>query len=358
MAVTRVCYCTREDVQRALDVKETARTHRQIDRAIESASDAIDGGRGANRGAGILKRRFYPEVATKTFDWPNSQRARPWRLWLDQHELISISTLTAGGTTIPASDYFLYPGDGPPYNRLEIDLDSSAAFSSGDTHQRAISIAGTWNYGDDTAPAGTLAAAVSTTTATTINVSDSSAVGVGDLIKVDSERMLVTGKSMLTTGQTLQVDLAASNTAVTVVVTNGSAFNVDEVILLDSERMLIVDIAGNSLTVRRAWDGSNLATHSGSTIYALRTLTVTRSAYGTTAATHSNAAAVSRQVYPPLVRDLAVGLALIELLGEQAGYARTAGSGENQREVTGRGLAQLRADAVAAFGRKARVRAV
>ncbi|MGP3917679.1 hypothetical protein [Nonomuraea sp. 10N515B] len=363
MAVTRVCYCTREDVQRALDVKETARSFRQIDRAIESSSDAIDGGAtGANRGTGILKRRFFPEVETRTFDWPNSQRARPWRLWLDQHELVSVTSLVAGGVTIASTDYFLRPDDGPPYNRVEIDLGSSAAFASGDTHQRAVSIAGTWCGTDiTTATAGTLAEALDATE-TGVDVSDSSLVGVGDLIVVDSERMLVTSKSMLDTGVNIDAGDSLTASASDVSITMSTTTNapaVDEVILIDSERMLVVDVAGSVLTVKRAWDGSVLAAHSANAdIYAPRTLNVVRGAYGTTAATHSNGAAVSRHVVPGLVRDFSLGLALVQLLGEQAGYARTAGTGENQREVTGRGLAQLRRDCIAAYGRKARIRGI
>lgn len=363
MAVTRVTYCTREMVKRALDIKETARSDGQIDRAIEAASDAIDGGAtGANRGAGILKRRFFPEVETRYFDWPNGQYARSWRLWLDQHDLISVSELVAGGTTLSASDYFLRPDDGPPYTHIEINLGGPGAFASGDTHQRAIGITGPWGFGADTASAGTLAAAVSSTTATAVSVSDSSLVGVGDLIAVDSERMLVTSKTMVDTGVNIagsdSLTASPGDVSITMSTTTGAP-TVDEVILIDSERMLVVDVAGSVLTVKRAWDGSVLATHSANTdIYAPRTLTVTRGAYGTTAATHSSSAAISRHVPPGAVRDLALGLALVQLLGEQAGYARTAGSGDNQREVTGRGLAQLRADCIAAYGRKARIRGV
>ncbi|MFB4273036.1 hypothetical protein [Nonomuraea sp. GTA35] len=363
MAITRVCYCTREDVQRALDVKETARSARQIDRAIESASDTLDGGAtGANRGAGLLKRRFFPEVETRYFDWPNSQRARSWRLWLDQHELAAATQVMAGGVVIDPGHYFLRPDDGPPYTHVEINLAGPAAFGSGDTHQRAISIAGTWCGCDlATAAAGALAEALDASE-TGVDVTDSSAVGVGDLIQVGTERMLVTSKSMLDTGVDIHASdsltAAASDVSITLSTTTGAP-TVDEVILIDSERMLVVDVAGSTLTVRRAWDGSVLAAHAaGSSIYAPRTLNVVRGAYGTTAATHNTAAAVARHLVPGLVRDYSLGLALVQLLGEQAGYARTAGTGDNQREVTGRGLAQLRKDCITAYGRKARIRGV
>ena len=91
---------------------------------------------------------------------------------------------------------------------------------------------------------------------------------------------------MLDSTYNVQSDMTAQQNNVTISA-SGSGFNVGEVILVDSERMLIVDIAGNYLTVKRAWDGSVLAIHStGADIYTLRLLTVTRGALGTTAGTH------------------------------------------------------------------------
>ncbi|WP_049562236.1 hypothetical protein [Nonomuraea sp. SBT364] len=352
-------YCTREDVKRALDVKETARSNAQVDRAIDSASRTVEG---------RLHRRFYPETATRTFDWPNAQRARPWRLWLDQHELASVTTLMAGGVTVASSDFLLYPTGGPPYNRLEIDLDSSAAFASGDTHQQAISIAGVYaGCPLDEAPAGALAEALDASE-TSVDVTDAAAVGVGDILRVGTERMIVTGRAMLDTGQNIAADLTASNASVTVTVTDGTAYAVDEVLLVGSERMLVVDVAGNDLTVRRAWDGSVLAAHTaGADVYAPRTLTVTRGALGTTAAAHDTAAAVVRHLVPGLVRDAVVALALAQLLGEQGGYtaagARSAASGSvagsrPQSRQVGGGAGDVLAMAFDAYGRKARTRAV
>jgi hypothetical protein len=357
-----VWYATREDVKNALDVKETARSNAQIDRALASASQALDGG---DQIGGQLKRRFYPVTATRTFDWPNSQFARPWRLWLNQHELISVTTLTAGGTTIASTDYFLRPDDGPPYTHIEIDLDSNAAFSSGDTHQRAISITGLWGYSNNETSVGTLSATVSSTTTTSlsVNAAASSLLGVGSVLRIDSERLLVTSRAMADTGQNLGGSgLTASNASVTVAVSDGTAFAVDETILIESERMLVVDIAGNNLTVKRGWDGSVLAAHSaGVDIYAPRTLTVTRSALGTTAATHDSGATVHRWDPPGPVRDLTIAEALARLTNEQAGYARTRKTGDggtSERALDSTALPSLRQQVYQSHGRKARLRGV
>jgi hypothetical protein len=364
MTISRPCYCTRESVKRALDYAETARTDGQVDRAIEAASDSVEG---------LLHRRFYPQIATRSFDWPNLSYARPWQLWLDSNEVISVTTLTSGGVTIAPSAYFLRRADDldePPYNLLEINLNSAAAFGGGTTPQRDISITGLFGYRNDEAPVGTLAGNPNTTAAT-VDVSDSSRVGVGDIIRIDNERMLVTGKTMLDTAQTLTADVAASNAATTVPVATGSAYSADEVILVDAERMLVIDVAGNNLIVKRAWDGTALAAHTtGTHVYAPRTLAVQRGAVGTTAASHTSTTPVVRHAPPGLVRDLCVALALDQVLQEPSGYARAGAVQDNShnnistsnirssKNKLGLGIDSLLDRAETRYGRQARTRAV
>lgn len=345
-----VSYCSREDVKSSLDVKETARANAQIDRLIKAASRSIEA---------LTHRVFFPWTGVRYFDWPNSQYAMTGRLWLNQHELVSVSLMTSSGTVIDSSKYFLEPvNTGPPYSHVDLNLATSAAFAASQTHQRSIAITGVYSGCPvDEIAAGSLAGAINGAV-TSLNITDSGSVGVGHIIKVDSERMIVRGKTMLTTGQTLQTPLTATNASVTVAVTTGAAYNVDEVILLDSERMLIVDIAGNNLTVKRGWDGSVLATHAGSTIYALRTLNVIRGALGTTAGAHSDAAPITKHLVPGLVEQLAIAETLTALQQEGSAYARVVGSGDAQREASGKGLADLRDQVYSKHGRKIRMRAV
>lgn len=352
MAISTPCYCTREDVKAALDLKETSRSNTLVDNAIESASRSIEN---------LTNRRFYPQDATRKFDWPNYQRARPWRLWLNQNDLISLTAVTSGGVAIPTASVFLEPvNDSPPSTYIELDLSTTASFAIGPTFQRSLALTGTWGYSAVTAPAGALGAAMTDTTGTLAQVTDSSQVGVGSVIVVGTERMLVADRAMVSTAQTQQgagVSTAANND-VSLAVTDGTKYFVGETLLLDSERMLVVDIASNTLTVKRAWDGSVLATHSGATIFAPRNLTVTRGALGTTAATHLISAGISRYVYPAPVVELAVAEAENTLLQKTSGYARTVGEGDNLRLASGAGLADIRAKVMATYGRKARQRAV
>jgi hypothetical protein len=336
--------------QRAADLKKVAYNAAQIDRALESGSDTVDG---------VLNRRFYPLTTTRYFDWPNHQYARPWRIWFDQHDNVSVSAFTSGGTTVASTDYFLRPDHGPPFTHLEIDLESSASLSAGATHQRALAITGVWAYDGNTAASGILAEALDASE-TAVDISDSSLIGVGDVILVESERMLVVNKTMRDTGVNIDAgdSLTASNSDVGITVSSTTNMPVvDEVILIDSERMLVVDVSGSLMTVKRAYDGSTIATHSANAdIYALRTLTVTRGALGTTAATHGDTTAISRYVYPPLVRDLALAFALEQLGQEGSGYTRTAG--ESARETLGTGIDSLLKRAMETHGRKARTRAI
>lgn len=346
-------YATREDVKQAMDAKLTARDDARIDRALAGATLAVEG---------LLHRRFYPQQDTRYFDWPSGQRAYPWRVWLDDNDLISVTQLSSGGVTIGPDEFFLRRADNkeePPFTYLELNLGTNASFGGGPTWQRDIAITGLWGYSADTAAAGTIAADVDAATGS-VQVSDSAAVGVGDLLQLGTERMVVTGRRMVSTGQTLQAPLTDKTNDVSLTVTDGSAYTEGEVLLLDAERMLITDVAGNTLVVRRAWEGSVLAAHTGSTLYAPRLLTVTRGALGTTSAAHTSGTAVLRHIVPGPVRTLAIAEALTVIQGETTGYAKTrrTGIGQTERMVSTSGLSDARQDAQRACGRQARVRAV
>lgn len=345
----------------AMDLQVSASRTRQIDAAIDQASRDIEG---------LCKRTFYPVDDTKYFDWPNFQRAYPWRIWLDKAELADVTTnvpvITSGGVTIAASHIFWGPWNyAPPYTYLELDRASSESFGHGDTPQREVAITGTFGYWAKTRAAGALDGAISSTTATSITVTNGSlidGVGVGDVLLVGSERMQVTDKTTAASGQTVQSGLTTAKASDDALgVTTGSDFHVGETLLIGTERLYILDIADNSLTVKRAWGGTTLAAHSASdTIYVYRQLTVTRGDLGTTAATHSDGTAISAYRIPGPVRKLAIAEAINTLQQENAGYSRTIGSGSNQRQAAtpADGLDDLRARVYQTYGRKARTRVI
>jgi hypothetical protein len=353
MAINTPVYCTRSQVRNAQDVRDTALRNAMVDDSIQSAARSIEG---------ALNRKFYPQDGTRYKDWPERSYPTPWRIWLDADELAGQPTaVTAGGVAIPIGNIFAEPANlGPPFTRIEVNRGTSSAFSSSTTPQRAIAITGPFGFSADTDPAGSLAAAITDTTGTSVTVSDSSKVDAGNIIYADTERMLVTDTALVTSTQTQQGSgcstTSASDNLLTV--TDGTKFSVGETVTLDGESMFVYQIAGNILTVKRAWNGSVLATHSGATIFVPRLLTVQRGALGSTAATHLISAAVKTHRWPALVNELAVAEAVNAILQKTSGYARTVGEGDNLRNASGAGLNDIRMRTMAAYGRKSRSRVI
>lgn len=344
-----VLYATDVDVKLSAEITASANADAQIVRALESASRSIDGRR---PGGGRLHRRFYPEVATRYFSVPATS-VTPASLLLGRYELISATSVISGGTTIaPSTGYLLGPrNDGPPYDRIDLVKTAYSAWPGG-SGQDAIAVNGVWGYDLTEAAAGTVTEVLDASE-TDVEVSSCRNIGVGTILRVDAERMIVTMRSLFTTGQTLQVPLTAFMDDQSVTVTNGTLYASGETITLDSETMLITAISGNTLIVTRAWDGSGLDPHTGSTIFAPRLLTVERGALGTTAATHLISAPLFRHVLPPLVVSLCVAEAVAILEQEGSGYARTVTTQEAGGGVPlGRGIADIRADAEQAYRRR------
>ncbi len=327
--IYRPCYCTREEVRRATELKQAAYANDRIDRAVLAATESVEG---------LAQRRFYPEDATRKFDWPNYQLAPPWKLYLDQHELAAQPTLVQTGSlvTIPSTQYILHPiNEGPPYTRLELKQDSSAVFGYSQTPQLDIAITGTFGYWARTRPAGTLVSGI-TSSQTTITVSSGALSGVGDVLICGTERMVVTDARYVDTAISYSGLSSASASDRTVAVPDGSLFGISEVLRVDSEWILVEDVLGNVLTVRRGWDGSQLAAHANSTLWARRLLSVLRGQLGTISATHSGGDALSVSEVPGLIRELAIAEASVFLAQERGGYA--SGRGPS----AGPGLADLR----------------
>lgn len=353
--MAEVAYTTRETVKRSLDVAETARSNAQIDEAILAASREVEN---------LLRRVFYPWTGTRYFDWPNRNSPTSWRLWLDANEMASVSAVIAGGTTVTPGTYFLRRSDRldvPPFTHIELDLGTNSAFGIGTTSQRDLAITGVYcGCPVDLVQIGTLSATLAASNTATASISFTTArFGVGDILKVDDEYVIITERTMVDTTQDLTQDLTASQAAVSIPVSNGAGFAVDEVLLVDSERMLVVDIAGNTLTVKRAWDGSALAAHTtGASIYAHMGIDIDRGQLGTSLAAHSSSTAVYLYRPPSLVRQLATAETLNAFEQQRSAYARVVGSGDNEREASGKGLSDLRREAIAAYGRQARTRAV
>ena len=370
---------------RPLDFAPGVDVNSQVDRGLVSSAENIDA---------HMHRVFFPSDDTRFFDWPNQggsgggQYADPWRLWLNDDDLVCPASLVSGGVTITADQYFAQPWSNPRkgrpyYSYLELDRSTSAQFgNNAQTPQNSIAISATWGHGADADPAGTLASAVGASDAT-VTVSDGSVAGPGDLIVLGygrgtapfpllaphagaiapyvGERVLITDVAAVATGLTQSgggVSTAEDNDRALSVTGSGS-LNAGEVITLDSEDMLVEKVVGGVATVRRAYAGSDLAVHSGAAVYAWRQWQVLRAQLGTSyLGPYAQGAQVFRHRVPQLIRDLSIAETGSQLLQEGSAYARMVGSGESAHPAPGMALADKWDEARTAHGRKARSRAV
>lgn len=351
----QIPYATCEQVARALNVLHKSYSTAKILDTINAASRSAEG---------FLHRRFYPEIRTIFRDWPSARNSASWEIDLGDQEMISLDTVTSGGTVISSSCVLRRDDDlaEPPYDLLQIDLSTNAAFSSGTTWQRSIEIAGLFGYSDTltSIPHATLSGGInSSVTTLTLAASTGELPGIGALLLIGTERILVADRRMSSVGITTSSALLNIQSNNSFTTAGAASLSIGETILIDSERMRINDIAGSTVIVERAFDGTPLAAHSsGSTIYALRQYTVHRGVLGSTAASHSDAASVYAHSYPAMLNQLVRAETIVMLEQNAAAYARTIGTGAGTREAAGLGLDDVRERAYRALGRMQRSRAV
>lgn len=344
----RAWYTTVEKVMRAADIKASAYLTSEIGDAIESASQAVDE---LVQLGDATRPAFAPWEGSITFDWPIQNNSSAYMFWLNQFKLAEINTVTSGGNSIGSSVYG-WPASGGPFSALCVDTATTAALDQGPTGtgQRSLVIGGTWGTlgRDEARSAWTLGASVAESATSALIYAP---IGIGSLVLAGDERMIVTGRAWAASGQTASA-LAAQVSAQAITVTDTSAFLAGEEILIDSERMLIRDVSTGTLIVQRASSGTTLAAHSaGGAISWARTCLIERGALGTSAESHSAGAAISIYRPPALVEQLTIAYAIDRRAQESAGYARTIGQGEGERQVSARGIADLERRVLAAYGR-------
>jgi len=251
MAVTRHTYATREQLRAAGSAWNAQTDDDLADRLVETHSAKVDE---------LFHRRFYPLVATRRYDWPSRGQASSSILWLDD-DLLEVLQFTASGSAV--TDYVLGPEtlDAGPFDRIE--LEAGASFGTGGL--RALEVEAVWGYTRDEVAVGTLSDGINDT-ATSLTLTAGGVVGVGDLLHIGDERILVT----------------------------------------DRPHVVSDDLE----------DGS-----------ASRTYTVRRGMYGTTAASHEQGAAVARHVPPGLIRDLVIAESIAQRIQEEGGYLASVGPG-------------------------------
>lgn len=343
-----VPYCTRERVAAAADIKATAWLDGEIDLAIEQGSRAVD--RLCRRGD-ETRPAFAPWSGTIEYDWPTLNESGVYRRWLGPHALLTIGTVTTGGEDVSTSAIGYPPEYGAPYDALDLDQADGQTYTTTDgIGQHSLSIsASTWcatPINELTMSGWTL---TGTITSGAVTAGVLAQVGVGSLIRIGNERMIVTDRTWAATTDT--DTLTASMADMVLAVADGTTYVRGDTLTLDSERVRVRDIVGNGLIVQRAVDGSALAAHTAATIYALRTCGVARGALGTTAAAHTAGDPVYVYRFPAIVEQLAVAYALDQRAQETSGYGRKQTGVSNDTATSGNGVPALEQRVISAYGR-------
>jgi hypothetical protein len=173
---------------------------------LEGASRRVDGWTmRSDFGSG-----YGPRIGTNRYDHDGSSTL------LLNDDLIGATGVSVldgtGGSTVSFAadtDYYLKPYSGPPYTELEV-TGLGEGLTSG---LRVVSIAGTFGYSAETAPAGTVALASSSATSATVT---GALVYAGQTLLVGSEQVYVTastGGTALTVARGQNGTTAAAGTA-------------------------------------------------------------------------------------------------------------------------------------------------
>lgn len=162
-------------------------------RILESVSRTMD--------QAVGWRSWGPRTQTRLYDIDERTQLVPGVVPLDDW-LINATGVTAYSDTSRTSsqtltegiagDYLLEPYNDSPKHTLKLTEITTTSLGGG---QQTLTIAGTWGWQNVTAARTTLSGAVSSTTATSITVTDTSAIAPGSTLVVDSEQLYVSAVS-------------------------------------------------------------------------------------------------------------------------------------------------------------------
>lgn len=181
-------YTTLADVKSLLKIEaDDFADDAVIDSLIEQASRFCDDTTG---------RTFYPRIETHSFDVPDGRS-----IWFDDDLLAVISVTNGDATAITSGYYILHPANVYPKYAISL-IESTSLYWEVDSNQdaeQAIDIAAWWGFRQQyTQRAWVLGTTLNeggvlNATDTTFTVTSRSKFKIGQVIKIESEMMIVSG---------------------------------------------------------------------------------------------------------------------------------------------------------------------
>ncbi len=243
-------------------------------------------------------------------------------LWVDP--LLSIDSLTVNDVTKSSDDWDLNPAGrhwrNGPYTRL---------YSEVIAWDETV-ISGSWGL-FDLSESLVITGTQTTTSETTLNVTNGALVSPGMVIKIGAEHELITSwGSGSTITSLLNETLTASDEEIDI--DTGTDVSESEVILIGTEDIFVRKVRSNTLIGSRGWNGTTKAAHAvNDVIKVYRTVNVTRGCNGTTAATHA-AATINHVLVPYDVNYLCRQIASLMRMKAATGFTGRAGGGGDMGE--------------------------
>lgn len=143
-------------------------------------------------------RKFYDAIATRYYDGNGGAS-----LWIDD-DLLTVTSLKVDldgdgvyETTLTAdTDYWLWPDNESPKRRIDLNPRSTQA-STFPIGRRRVQIVGVFGFSDETETSGTLGAAITDTTGTSVTMTASHGLTGGETIEVtgSAEQLFVSSVS-------------------------------------------------------------------------------------------------------------------------------------------------------------------
>lgn len=278
-----------------------------IDDAIEASAQDI---------TSAPLRRIHPiENHTVKYDWPPKDKSRNNILWFNDVDVLEINSLKIDGTLIDPNDYILHPYNvDKPYRWVELKDSSGKVFTSSADRQHAIEINATTGY-DNTMVKDGIISSVLDADDNLVKMT-SCDVGVGSLLKINSEWVNVIDRFWSQTMDILTEDADSQSNVITLTIASLGAYMPGEVIRIGQEIMRVESYSEYSgdLMVQRAVHGSPLSNlKKGSVIERQDLYKLERAVLGSNLTSHAIQTDVYRWKVPPLINQLAIAETLLTL---------------------------------------------
>lgn len=308
----RYAYCTAQDLMNDLGLNGSGENF--LTRFIEPATQYLVQEIG----------QFIPTSEIRTF--PGSGKKI-----LFVAPVLSISKVMNDEIELVATDYLMEPNgrmwQNGPFVRLNCDLDESTA-GLWIPEADAIAITGTWGLYDKSITTGTSLGVDQLIGDTSLEVAHGGLISQGMVLLIGTEMQFVSALGDPSAAITT-LGAGCNSSDETLTVASSTGLNIGEIIRVDFERMKITDKRTGQIQVTRGWDNTTKTIHTtaaGVDVY--RTYTVERGVNGTAAAAHSSAAEIDRYAVPADINYLCRQIAALMLRKSQTGYAGRAGSPE------------------------------